>query len=284
MAGPGGYLVFGDSVNFNGNILIEEVLEEIDNPRLDSFEGWDEPYFEYVSSYGGSQKYVSGASVSMPYTYKQGTVRMGASNGYAIIGHYASEALAQREADAFNDARQPGDLTLAGVAYQQYGQYAGQWRCYYMTYNASTVEWQSGERIGYITGTMPILEIRSIRMDPSLIMIMGEMGQIIPIVDTYPQYVKVDITWESSNPWVVSVDGGHYVAHRVGYSRITASVSGLTAECEVTVIESAQGGVVYVRDGNQWKKAKVYVRDGGAWREAQARVRDGNQWKKTKEV
>lgn len=285
MAGPGGYLVFGDEVDMSGNILVEEVLDEIENPRLDSFEGWGETYYEYVSEYGGSRKYVSGSSVSMPYTYRQGVVRMGASNGYAIIGHYVTEARAQQEADAFNDARQPGDLTLAGIAFQEYGQYSGLWRCYYMTYNESTVEWQSGERMGYIYGNMPILEIRGIRMDPSIIMYLGDTERLIPVVDTYPGNVQVSITWESVNPWVVSVDGGFLYASMIGYSRITASVNGMTAECEVTVIaRPGQGGVVYVRDGGTWKKAKVYVRDGGAWREAQARVKDGNQWKKTKEV
>lgn len=285
MAGPGGYLVFGDSVNIDGMIHVETVLDPIDNPRLDSFDGWDMPYYEYVSGTGGNHRYVSGASVSMPYTYRRGTVRRGAANGYAIINHYVTEARAQQEADAFNAARQPGDLSLAGIAFQQYGQYSGLWRCYYQTYNHSTVEWETGELVGYIFGNMPVLQIRSITMDPALIMYVDETTRLVPTVNTYPAGVQVTISWASSNPWVCDVDGGYLTAYMVGYTLITATTGGMTAECAVNVIlRPGRGGCVYVYDGGRWKKAKPYIRDGAAWKETQAHVSVSGSWKKTKEV
>ena len=84
----------------------------------------------------------------------------------------------------------------------------------------------------------PIVEGASVSMSQSTLSIAkGGSANLTVSVSPTNAVVKA-VTWSSSNSSVATVNNGTVNAVAVGNATITATVSGRTATCEVTVTES----------------------------------------------
>lgn len=104
------------------------------------------------------------------------------------------------------------------------------------------------------------------------------------MIDTYDLLTEPFTTGTKVFTFTPEMFGNHFASNETLIVRIYAAstAGGLWQHNDYVDIKVTESGVVWIRDGNVWKKAKPHIRIGNEWKKATPHVRIGNEWKKAK--
>ena len=108
---------------------------------------------------------------------------------------------------------------------------------------------RGGESISCLVGVRPVTRVESFRLNVSEITLPLNSAAQLEIVDLMPEGVhrySDQAIWTTSDPEVIGLYGQYFYADKVGTATITATIDGVSASCQVTVIPNDPDRQMYL--------------------------------------